>query len=90
MRHGHAVGADLHAEAGAPDVVVEFTEQLFAFVHGLVIVEIAEQRDVVIQRIAGGAAEVILIPRILQTAAVEAHAEVFVYGVVAAEIADPG
>ncbi|MNH11647.1 hypothetical protein D3C79_711680 [compost metagenome] len=84
------MGAITHADAGAPDVIVEFAQQLLALILGLVVVEAGEAGQLVGDRVLVADTGVVLIPGVLQTAAVEAQAEVVAGLVIAAKIAQPG
>ena len=80
--HQHCVSAELDADLAAPDVVIEAPEELPPFIDRLVVVQPADQGDIVRKRVAQRGARVILIPGILEAAGVETKADVVIKRVI--------
>lgn len=79
----------MDADLAAPDVVIEAPEELPPFIDRLVVVQPADQGDIVRKRVAQRGARVILIPGILEAAGVETKADVVIKRVITTEIGDP-
>ncbi|MCY1431143.1 hypothetical protein D9M71_471050 [compost metagenome] len=89
MAQRQGVRTKAHAQPGAPDVVVKGAQALLPFIHSLVVVETAKQRQLIAQWPAQAGAGVVLVPHILEAAAEQADADMLVERVVAATVGDP-
>ncbi|MCY1423090.1 hypothetical protein D9M71_387960 [compost metagenome] len=83
------MGTIAQAEFAAVDVVVELAQQLLALVHCLVIVEATEQGQLAGYGVFAMEAGIVLIPDVLQAAAVEGQAEVVIDPVITTEVGHP-
>ena len=78
-----------YADLGTPDVVVKFAQASLTFIHGFVVIEAADQRQIVVQGVGEAGTGVVLVPDVFQLACIGTHGPVVVDRVITATVADP-